>query len=137
AHSRVKSPRGFAPWTGRGRSPRVPPIHPRVQKVFRNAVIFLFDYCDLGVVPAQFWPFLAATGDPGEAVRLFIQAIGCDPERISRGDRTEREKASEIIDFLVMSADILDHLSPKSREALGRRLEAGDYATVRNAARIA
>jgi len=99
--------------------------------------MFLFDYCDLGVVPAQFWPFLLATGDPAGAVTLFLQAIGCDPERIRAGDRKEREKAAEIIDFLVMSGDIFDRLSPDAREALGRRLEAGDYVIVRNAAHIA
>jgi hypothetical protein len=136
-HTKVRPPKGFAPWYRGGRSPRPPLVHPRVQTVFRNAAIFLFDHCDLGVVPAQFWPFLFATGDPGEAVTLFIQAIGCDPERIRRGDHTEREKAAEIIDLLVMSGDIFDRLSPEAREALGRRLEAGDYATVRDAARIA
>jgi hypothetical protein len=112
-------------------------MHPRVQTVFRNAVFFLFDHCELGVVPAQFWPFLSEIGDPGAAVGIFIQAIGCDLERIRRGDRSEREKAAEIIDFLVMSGDIFDHLSPEARESLGQHLEAGDYATVRNAARIA
>jgi hypothetical protein len=112
-------------------------MHPRVQTVFRNAIFFLFDHCELGVVPAQFWSFLLEIGDPGEAVKIFIQAIGCDPERIRRGDRVEREKAAEIIDLLVMSGDIFDHLSPEARESLGQRLEAGDYVTVRNAARIA
>src|SRR5262249_25684343 len=64
-------------------------------------------------------------------------AIGCDLERIRRGDRTEREKAAEIIDLLVASGDIFSSLSPDARESLGQRLEAGDYATVRSAARIA
>lgn len=112
-------------------------MHPRVQKVFRNAVFFIFDNCELGVVPAQFWPFLSEIGDPGEAVRIFLQAIGCDADRIRRGDRSERAKAAEIIDFLVMSGDIFERLSPEARESLGLHLESGDYVTVRNAARIA
>lgn len=79
-HTKVRSPTGFAPWRGATRAPRPPVQHPGVQKVFRNAVMFLFDHCELGVVPAQFWPFLDATGDPGEAVSLFLHAIGCDHE---------------------------------------------------------
>jgi len=136
-HKKVRMPRGSAPWGGEGYAPRAPLENPRVQKVLRNAVFFLFDHCELGVVPAQFWVFLSATGDPGEAVRLFIQAIGCDPDRVGRGDRGERERAAEIIDFLVMSGDVFDRLSKEARESLGRRLEAGDYTTVRNAARTA
>jgi len=99
--------------------------------------MFLFDHCELGVVPAQFWPFLDMTGDPGEALSVFLQAIGCDPERIRSGDRAEREKAAEIIDFLVMSGDIFDRLSPEARDEMGVRLEDGDYTKVRDAARIA
>lgn len=137
AHTKVRSPTGYAPWRGGKGAPRAPVLHPGVQKVFRNAVMFLFDHCDLGVVPAQFWPFLDATGDPGDAVSLFLLAIGCDPERIRRGDSAEREKAAEIIDFLVMSGDIFDRLSPEAREELGSRLEGGDYTQVRDAARIA
>jgi hypothetical protein len=136
-HTKVRSPTGFAPWRAPARAPRPPALHPGVPKVFRNAVMFLFDHCDLGVVPAQFWPFLDQAADPGEAVSLFLQAIGCDPELIRRGDRAEREKAAEIIDFLVMSGDIFDHLSPEAREELGSRLEGGDYTKVRDAARLA
>jgi hypothetical protein len=43
---------------------------------------------------------------------------------------------AEIIDFLVLSGDLLDRLSPKARRILGERLEAGDYTAVREAARI-
>ena len=50
---------------------------------------------------------------------------------------TEQEKAVEIIDFLVMSGDIFDRLTPDAREELGSRLESGDYTKVRDAARIA
>jgi hypothetical protein len=134
--TRVRRPRGFAPYRAGGKTRTVVPIHPRAEKVFHNAVIFLFDHLGLGVVPGQFWPFLSATGDPGEALTLFLRAIGCDPERIRSGDRAEREKALEIIDFLVLSGDVLDRLSPKARRILGERLEAGDYTTVREAARI-
>jgi hypothetical protein len=136
-HSKVRPPSGFGPHHGGGKAPKAPLTHPRVQTVLRNAVFFIFDHCDLGVVPAQFWPFLTATGDPGEAVTAFLRAIGCDPDAIRRGDRREREKAAEIIDFLVMSGDVLDRLSPEVRNVLGQRLEAGDYAVVRDVARVA
>lgn len=136
-HVAVRKPGTFGGWGGRGKAPKARPLHPRVQVVFRNAVIFLFAWYELGVVPAQFWPFLSETGDPGEAVKLFIRAIGCDPERFRDGDRSEREKVAEIIDFLVMSGDVFDRLSPEARDSLGQRLEAGDYAAVRSAARIA
>jgi hypothetical protein len=103
----------------------------------RKAALFLFDYCELGFVPSSFWSILEAIGDVGDALRVFLDAIGCDPELVRQGDSAEREKAQEVIDLLVRAGDYFATLSPEVQSELGRRLRSGDYARVHEAAQFA
>src|SRR5262245_52677842 len=68
---------------------------PSVFALARKAALFLFDECGLGVVPAQFWPFLRESGDPGEALSQFLLGLGCDPALVAQGNTAEREKARD------------------------------------------
>ena len=109
----------------------------RTQRLARRAAVFLFDYYDFAVVPAQFWPVLERSFDPGKAMDAFLLAVGCKPELVRRRDRGELRRASDVIELLVRASDVLGRLNPEIKRVVEVQLESGDYNKVRELAEVA
>lgn len=109
----------------------------RTKRLARKAAAFLFDLHDFATVPAQFWPFLERSFDPGQALTAFLRALGVDPELVRRHDPAEVGKARDVIDLLVRSGTVLHRLKPEVRQAVTRKLGSGDFAAVRDLAELA
>jgi hypothetical protein len=109
----------------------------RTQRLARRAAAFLFDYYDFAAVPAQFWPILERSFDPGKAMDAFLLAVGCKPDLVRRRDSGELRRASDVIELLIRSGDVLHRLRPEIRRIVERQLESGDYNKVRELAEVA
>jgi hypothetical protein len=106
----------------------------RTQRLARRAAAFLFEYYGFDVVPGQFWPFLEQSFNPGQAMTAFLRAIGCNPDLVRRCDPEELRKASEVVELLVRSGEILHRLPPVARRIVSLQLEFGDYESIRELA---
>jgi hypothetical protein len=109
---------------------------PRIQKLRRAAVVQIFELTGLGIVPGQFWQFLAEVHAPGDAVIRFLWSLGVDPDLVRRGDRDELERANEVLDLLVDIDGAFERLSVEARADVRSAIYCGEYERVRETAQI-
>lgn len=119
--------------TPRAASGRVDPV---VRELRRRAVVDLFDWLGIGWVPGQVLRILDRTGDPGLAVKTFVEAVGLDQLKVRRREPEELARLERVVDLLIALDTLRAYLDRPVLERLEDSLFEGNYDEIERAIRV-
>jgi hypothetical protein len=81
--------------------------------------------------PRQLRAHVDKVGDPARAIEMLVEDLGCDLERLRRGDREEQDLFLERLETLVSLDRLLDAAPQRFKELVVHLFHSGDLAQLR------
>jgi hypothetical protein len=120
--------------------PQLPPpgtlLEANLRQLRRAAVLDTFDHLGLAVAPGQVWTCVDQASSLTEGLEEFFERTGCDIARVRANDAAERDRTNELLELLVDVATAFERLSHDAKTRINRKIYSGQFAEVRQAARI-
>jgi hypothetical protein len=81
--------------------------------------------------PRQLRAHVDKVGDPGRAIEMLVEDLGCDLDKLRRGDREEQDLFLERLETLVSLDRLLDAAPERFKQLVVHLFHSGDLARLR------
>lgn len=121
---------------GRGSAAKKEINHPVVSDLRWRAACEILESLGALTLPKQLRAHVDAVGDPGLAVEMLVEDLGCDLERLKDGDPEEQDVFLERLELLVSLDRVLESAPDHLKELVVRLFYSGELGRLRELAEI-
>ena len=105
--------------------------HPILSNLRWRAACELLEYLGGLTVPRQLRAHVDSVGDPVRSIQMLAEDIGCDVDKLRRGDVAEQDLFLERVEMLVSLDRLLDSAPDRFKELVIRLFHEGDLGRLR------